>query len=184
MVPYVEFDYNWEEVGGENPAEMLSPKRLNQKAAKREYNRLSQWANAHGIIIPEYFMHPERYFWADDKYLILLGTNLFFQLGVIDRDGEETRYPHELTEAEKCTVDKIYGENHSFGRPSETLSVIYNYLAYTKTTPYYKALMEFKWRTGLLSFPLFDVRERIINIDGKLVGYVWDRKQAGILGGF
>ena len=55
------------------------------------------------------------------------------------------------------------------------LSAIYNYLAYTDTT---------SWRTGLLSFPLFDVRERIINIDGKLVGYVWDRKQAGILGGF
>lgn len=64
------------------------------------------------------------------------------------------------------------------------LSAIYNYLAYTETAPYYKALMEFKWRTGLLSFPLFDVRERIKNIDGKLVGYVWDRKQAGILGGF
>ena len=31
----------------------------------------------------------------------------------------------------------------------------------------------------MLSFPLFDVRERIINIDGKLVGYVWDRKQNG-----
>ena len=59
------------------------------------------------------------------------------------------------------------------------LSAIYNYLAYTETTPYYTALMEFTWRTGLLAFPLFDVRERIKNIDGKLVGYVWDRKQNG-----
>lgn len=124
-------------------------------------------------------MYPERYFGVKGEYLRLLGTNLSYRLGITDRDGEDVRYPQKLTEEDERTVSELYGIDPRFGRPSEMLSAIYNYLAYTDTTSYYKALMEFKWRTGLLSFPLFDVRERIKNIDGKLVGYVWDRKQNG-----
>ena len=136
-------------------------------------------ANSSQIWLPACYVYPERYFWVKGEYLRLLGTNLSYRLGITDRDGEDVRYPQKLTEEDERTVSELYGIDPRFGRPSEMLSAIYNYLAYTETTPYYKALMEFKWRTGLLAFPLFDVRERIINIDGKLVGYVWDRKQNG-----
>ena len=106
-------------------------------------------------------MYPERYFWAENDYLRLLGTNLSYRLGITARDGEDVRYPQKLTEEDERTVSALYGIDLRFGRPGEMLSAIYNYLAYTDTTSYYKALMEFKWRTGLLSFPLFDVRERL-----------------------
>ena len=153
--------------------------RIKREAASFKYLSFWQWANLSQIWLPACYVYPERYFWVKGEYLRLLGTNLSYRLGITDRDGEDVRYPQKLTEEDERTVSELYGIDPRFGRPSEMLSAIYNYLAYTETTPYYKALMEFKWRTGLLAFPLFDVRERIINIDGKLVGYVWDRKQNG-----
>ena len=153
--------------------------RIKREAASFKYLSFLQLANSSQIWLPACYVYPERYFWVKGEYLRLLGTNLSYRLGITDRDGEDVRYPQKLTEEDERTVSELYGIDPRFGRPSEMLSAIYNYLAYTETTPYYKALMEFKWRTGLLAFPLFDVRERIINIDGKLVGYVWDRKQNG-----
>ena len=153
--------------------------RIKREAASFKYLSFWQWANLSQIWLPACYVYPERYFWVKGEYLKLLGTNLSYRLGITARDGEDVRNPQKLTEEDERTVSALYGIDPRFGRPGEMLSAIYNYLAYTETTPYYKALMEFKWRTGLLSFPLFDVRERIKNIDGKLVGYVWDRKQNG-----
>lgn len=176
MIPYVEFNYEWKEAMSDSESILV---RIKREAASFKYLSFLQLANSSQIWLPACYVYPERYFWVKGEYLRLLGTNLSYRLGIIDRDGEDVRYPQELTEEDERTVSELYGIDPRFGRPSEMLSAIYNYLAYTETTPYYKALMEFKWRTGLLAFPLFDVRERIKNIDGKLVGYVWDRKQNG-----
>lgn len=42
-----------------------------------------------------------------------------------------------------------------------TLQIIFDYLKTIKLTPYYKALLRFKWETGLLAFPMFDQKNMI-----------------------
>ena len=142
------------------------------------YEKICGWIRAGLIAQQEFFMNPEKYFWVDRHYLRLLGTNLSFRLGIVYRGPGDVLYPQALTEEEMKAIDRCYGANHPSANPNKTLRAIYDYLSSIETTPYYKALMEFKWRTGLLSFPLFDIKEKIKKIDGKLVECVWDNKRS------
>ena len=181
VTPYV-MNYEWRLEQEERQS--------NEKKGKnflRQYGRITEnvdcgkiyeWISSGLIAQPEYFINPEKYFWVDGAYLRLLGTDLSFRLGIINRGSWDVLYPQRLTEEEKKAVDQLYGANHPLANPNEALRAIYDYLSSIETTPYYKALMEFKWRTGLLSFPLFDIKEKIKKIDGKLVECVWDDKRS------
>lgn len=159
VTPYV-MNYEWRLEQEERQS--------NEKKGKnflRQYGRITEnvacgkiyeWISSGLIAQPEYFINPEKYFWVDGAYLRLLGTDLSFRLGIINRGSWDVLYPQRLTEEEKKAVDQLYGANHPLANPNEALRAIYDYLSSIETTPYYKALMEFKWRTGLLSFPLFD----------------------------
>ena len=193
VTPYV-MNYEWrleqEERQSNEKKGKQEERQSNEKKGKdflRQYGRITEnvvcgkiyeWISSGLIAQPEYFINPEKYFWVDRAYLRLLGTDLSFRLGIINRGSWDVLYPQRLTEEEKKAVDQLYGANHPLANPNEALRAIYDYLSSIETKPYYKALMEFKWRTGLLSFPLFDIKEKIKKIDGKLVECVWDDKRS------
>lgn len=181
VTPYV-MNYEWKRKNGERQSNEKDGKnfpglygRITENVA---YGKICEWIRNGLIAQPEYFINPEKYFWADGDYLRLLGTDLSFRLGIINRGPGDVLYPQLLTEEGKDAVEQLYGANYLLVHPNEILQAIYDYLSSIETTPYYKALMEFKWRTGLLSFPLFDIKEKIKKIDGKLVECVWDDKRS------
>lgn len=181
ITPY-RMSYEWRLEWKEEESKEGQAKAFLQEYGRRTsywaYEKICGWIRDGLIAQPEYFMNPEKYFWVDRHYLRLLGTDLSFRLGIVYRGPGDVLYPQTLTEEEMKAIDRCYGANHPPANPNETLRAIYDYLSSIETTPYYKALMEFKWRTGLLSFPLFDIKEKIKKIDGKLVECVWDNKRS------
>lgn len=180
VTPYV-MNYEWKRKNGERQSNEKDGKnfpglygRITENVA---YGKICEWIRNGLIAQPEYFINPEKYFWAEGDYLRLLGTDLSFRLGIVYRGPGDVLYPQLLTEEEKEAVDQLYEANRPLAHPNEILQAIYDYLSSIETTPYYKALMEFKWTTGLLSFPLFDIKEKIKKIDGKLVECVLDDKR-------
>lgn len=102
---------------------------------------------------PQY-QHPELYFWVVESMLRVMGTGIEFDM------------KEEWDSSQQAQVQESLGP----GWCEETLREIYYYLRNISFTEYYNVLMDFKWRTKLLSFPLFDHYEYIELVGGKLFG--------------
>lgn len=116
-----------------------------------------------------YYQRPYLYFWADGNYLKCLGTGIKIKCDAgadIDSQLKDQDVQKEI--------------NLRYGLLPEQYSAfcdIYCHLHYMKFTDYYKALMAFKWETGLVQFPLFDLKKNLKVVDGRLLRLVWDEKR-------
>lgn len=108
------------------------------------------------------YRHPEYYFWAhktgdQNHYLRILGTTTV-----------ELRMYTKWTDEQLDLAQGILGESWD----KETLHLVYAFLSVQNFSPYYKALLQFKWDAHLLAFPIFDRYECISLMAGKLVAYL------------
>lgn len=128
--------------------------------------------NASKSLIPdwplEYCKYPERYFIADDKCLYCLGTDYRIPI-----------FSASLTQSDVESIEREYPFLFyllPFGdKQDQTIpmyDVIHGALIGRRFTNYYKALLKFKWKTGLSSFPLFDLQGNIQVRNGRLWGWV------------
>lgn len=133
--------------------------------------------NASKSLIPdwplEYCKYPERYFIADDKCLYCLGTDYRIPI-----------FSASLTQSDVESIEREYPLLFyllPFGdRQDQTIpmyDVIHGVLIGRRFTNYYKALLKFKWKTGLSSFPLFDLQGNIQVRNGRLWGWVEHKGQ-------
>lgn len=120
--------------------------------------------------LPEYYLQrPWLYFVVDGDYLKCLGIQGKIQckpeyyMSPDTQKDISVRYPELLAMTAK--ESRVL-----FPRFIQ----VYNALAYQKFTRYYEALMEFKWEAGLIFFPLFEQRNRLCRIDGRLYGWIFN----------
>lgn len=136
--------------------------------AKHYKDYLENYGNISPWSLPIY-QHPELYFWAIDNKLRILGSP-------IELDMQKKWNPDTLAKAHLALGPEWYLAVYNLAAtdsawPGELMRVIYNYLCLRRYTEYYKNLLQFKWHTGLRSFPLFDRYKSIRLIDGRLFGY-------------
>ena len=130
-------------------------------------------ANAnYGVLerLPEdYFKRPWLYFLVDGNYLMCLGVREKIQC--------EPAYdvPEDIQKAVSSLYPRLFKMHKSDSGLLCPLYVwVYRALAHRKFTRYYNTLMKFKWEAGLMDFPLFEQKNRICKIDGRLYGQVVD----------
>lgn len=114
-----------------------------------------------------YAQSPWLYFIRDGDFLKCLGSNLSIPChgGYID--------PKEIS-----SIEKIYPQLFSvLPRAGPVYEEIGIALKGKKFNSYYHALMSFKREADLFSFPLFDSSDHIKVRDGRLFGWVHDKKQ-------
>lgn len=118
----------------------------------------------------DYTHYPWLYFIYDGDFLKCLGTN-----DSIPCHGEYFD-PRRIQ-----SIEKIYPQLFSPDPASPNATPIYQEIGIALKglifTDYYNALMNFKWKTGLRSFPLFDLQNNIRVIDGRLWGCVSEKGQ-------
>lgn len=112
-----------------------------------------------------YAQQPWLYFIYDGNCLKCLGTNHSIPC-----------HGGYFPPSEVASVEKIYPQLFSCGLTSSEATPVFEEIATAlrgrKFTSYYNTLMNFKWNTGLRSFPLFDLQSNIQVIDGRLWGVV------------
>lgn len=124
----------------------------------------------------KYTQQPWLYFMRDGGYLKCLGTNYAIPCvnGSLSKDKQtaiEQIYPGLFS---------VIPDDQTADTPNQAICVfqeIFICLEGKKFTDYYKTLMAFKWNTGLVSFPLFDLQRNIQVKDGKLFGQFYDNGQ-------
>lgn len=145
----------------EEDISQLSPiERMRQRSSDIERNWLSDWPY-------DYVRRPWLYFILDGDSLKCLGTNCCIPCdrGLISED---------LKNAVAKFYPALFFELpfvQTIANPDQTISVlqkIATILKGKKFTSYHKALMNFKWKSDLLSFPLFDLQCNISTKEGKL----------------
>lgn len=160
-------DYQWcDEARPVEKTNMLERLRNSSRAG---YNGIVKWAMDNGIIMPAYFAYPWKFFWADGAYLKCLGSGLKLKCD---------SYMNWDTEIQGM-INRYYPQWWHDLTSCDALRIIFEYLKTIKLTPYYKALLRFKWETGLLEFPMFGQKNMIEVIDGKLVGFVCSQGTKG-----
>lgn len=116
---------------------------------------------------PQY-QHPAFYFWAVHNKLRILGTDVELQMD------------SKWDDQQLAVAHRALGADWN----KEAIHEIYTFLRVQEFPSYYKALLSFKWFTGLLFFPLFDQYDRISLIDGKLFAVYQSQQTFKPLNGF
>lgn len=134
--------------------------------SRASYSTAVRWAQENGLPMPDYFAHPETYFWPDAEYLKCLGIGRR-----LNCEPQATWSTEELG-----IINRHYPQWWYDLPSSDALHMIFDYLKTIELTPYYRALLKFKWETGLLQFPLFAQKDMVETIEGKLAGLIWDQE--------
>lgn len=148
-------DYPWRVEW--NPTSVIE--QLNYRAGIGTYENIRANAFPGTPFGEDYFQNPHLYFYADGDFLRCLRVGVSIRM-----------IPNITASAE--SIQKLIAAYPGISDQNvwTILSPIYNYLRQLRYTPYYKALVEFKWRAGLLQFPLFDQFGMVAVSDGRLVG--------------
>lgn len=116
------------------------------------------------------FQRPELYFWATDKHLRILGSSI--ELNMDEAwDFDKQKEVSEVLGGEWSSLNSLALCHIGPTWFKDLLQAIHSYLLQQHFTEYYTNLLQFKWHTGLRSFPLFDRSKLIQLVDGKLFGY-------------
>lgn len=147
-IPYPDSRYWYNPNNDKPPSDM--GRRYQWLSVRNSYfsNRLKSFCP---YCSPQY-QHPAFYFWAVHNKLRILGTNVELQI--------DSKWDDQQLAAAHRALGAYWNR--------EAIHEIYTFLRAQEFPSYYKALLSFKWFTGLLSFPLFDQYDRISLIDGKL----------------
>lgn len=116
-----------------------------------------------------YLQQPWLYFIADGDNLKCLGIP-----GHIACRPQPSMSKDTEAAIRKIYPDLLFYQNIDKDCAIPIFCFVHDALLGRKFTPYYKALMEFKWKAGLISFPLFEQRGMISVKDGHLFCYVHD----------
>lgn len=136
----------------ENEGRLDFTSRVIQVTNTTRYHTHRSWTGQSPYSSPQ-FQHPEFYFWAVGDKLRLLGSHAEFNMASLDNINLQK-------------IHQVLGP----GWNTEALSEVYSHLKYQRFSQYYQFLLEFKWKSKLTVFPLFDHYEQIQMVAGKLMG--------------
>lgn len=124
---------------------------VDEKGPTKKFNDLCQ-------ICPSDYLHRcWIYFWAKGEKLRCLEWHI-----------ELTMTSENWSEKDRTVIRQYWPELQTEKDQNDVMGIIYRYLKSKKTTKYYEALQEFKWRAGFSRISFFEERRLLGRSQGRL----------------